>query len=122
MWRRIPVVLSFLLLAAHFLRAGQILGVAVCLLLPLLLGVRRAWSVWVLRGALAVVGLWWVRILAAIAAERRSLGEPWLRMALILGGVALVAWISILALPRPGRETPSLRDAGTTGTGSSTSS
>jgi hypothetical protein len=101
--RRVPIVLSFLALAAHFLRGGHIVGVVVCLLLPFLLGVRRVWAAWVLRGALAMAGLWWVRILAGIAAERRSLGEPWLRMALILGGVAVIAWLSILAVPRPER-------------------
>lgn len=99
--RLVPVGLSFLLLAAHFLRASAFVGVAVCLLLPLLLAVPAAWSAWILRLALVVGGLEWVRTLAGFAAERRSLGEPWLRMALILGAVALLTGLSALAVRGP---------------------
>jgi len=113
--RLVPVLVSFLLLAAHFLRASQFVGVGVCLLLPFLLAVRSAWSAWTVRMALLLGGLEWVRTLAGVAAERRSLGEPWLRMALILGAVALVTWASVLAVRGPAAADPRSEDASRSG-------
>ena len=106
--RAVAVCLSFLLLAAHYLRGAQFVGVAVCLLLPLLLAVPSGWATWGLRVALVLGAMEWVRILAGFAAARRSLGEPWLRMALILGGVALFTGLSALAVRGPAGSGPPL--------------
>lgn len=113
--RLVPVGLSFLLLAAHFLRASAFVGVAVCLFLLLLLAVPSAWSAWTLRLALVLGGLEWVRTLVGFAVERRSLGEPWLRMALILGAVALFTGLSALAVRGPAGAGPPGEEGSRTG-------
>ncbi len=94
-----PIVLSALLLAAHFLRGGQAELVALCLALPMLLLVRRPWAGWLISLGLGLGALEWLLTLGAIAQQRMAAGEPWLRMALILGAVTLFSGASAL-LPR----------------------
>lgn len=91
-----PIVLSALLLAAHFLRGGQAALVALALALPLLLAIRRPWAGWLLCSGLALGSLEWLYTLLIIAQQRMAMGEPWLRMAAILGTVALITGASAL--------------------------
>lgn len=95
------VILSALLVGAHFLRSAQYLGVAASLLVPLLLFFRSAWAVRVVQaGLLAAAGIW-VATAAGTASMRMEAGQPWLRMAIILGAVAgvAVAGASMLQVP-----------------------
>lgn len=92
-----PVVLSSLVLGAHFLRGGQIVAVALCLALPGLLLLRRPWVPPVLSGALLGGAALWLATAVQIGRVRLAHGEPWLRMALILGGVALFTAASAAA-------------------------
>lgn len=94
--RLLPIVLSSLLLAAHFYRAGQQPLVLLALLLPLLLCLRRAWVPQVVTTALLLGALEWVYTLAGIAIIRIEFGAPWGRMALILGAVAALTALSTL--------------------------
>ena len=85
----IPAVLSFVVLAAHFLHHGILLGVAISLLLPFLLFLRRSW---VARGAqvvLVLAALEWIRTGWLIAQDRIAMEQDWSRMAIILGAVVL---------------------------------
>ncbi len=87
----VPAVLSAWLVGAHFLRTGGLGIVAACALFPLLFLIREAWVrrvalVFLLHGA----GLWLFTGFR-IAAARQAAGEPYLRMALILDGVACLA-------------------------------
>jgi hypothetical protein len=91
-----PIVLSALLLAAHFLRGGQAALVSLCLALPLLLAVRRPWAGWLITVGLGLGGLEWLLTLIDIAQQRMAMGEPWLRMAAILGTVTLLTVASAL--------------------------
>ena len=93
----LPVILSELTLAAHFLRATQLAGVACCLAALGLLLVRRPWAARLTQGLLALGALEWLRTLARLAVERRDLGEPWLRMAGILAAVSIATAASALA-------------------------
>ena len=86
--RLLPVILSALLLAAHFLRAGQTVLMLTALALPLLLFVRLRWVPVVVTAALALGALEWIYTLTKIALIRADMGAPWARMALILGAVA----------------------------------
>jgi hypothetical protein len=86
--RLIPVLISVLLMAAHFSRADNTALVIVSLAFPLILLVRRPWVARVTQVALLVAGLEWIRTLVVIAARRQAAGEPWVRMAVILGVVA----------------------------------
>jgi len=92
----LPVILSALLLAAHFLRGGHLLPVAACLAVGLLLAARRRWVARLVQAGLLLGALEWVRTLVAIVIARRLAGSPWARLALILGGVALLTAASAL--------------------------
>jgi hypothetical protein len=89
--------LALLLLAAHFYRAGWLVPAAVSVALVALLAVPRPWAARTVQVALALGALEWLRTLAAFAAARIALGQPYLRLALILGAVAALtaaaAWV-----------------------------
>jgi hypothetical protein len=101
----VPAVLAFLLLAAHFHRAGATLLVPVCVALAVLVCLRRTWAPRVAQAALVLGSLEWIRTLFAFAADRVALGRPWARLAVILGAVVaftlLAAWL--LQTPRARR-------------------
>lgn len=90
--------LASLLLAAHALRWGWLPLVVLCLALPLLLVPRQPWSRAVLGAALALGTVEWLRATAALANQRITTGEPWVRATLILGVVTLFTGASALAL------------------------
>ena len=96
--RIVPLILSALLMAAHFLREGHLTLVGVSLLAPALLFVRRRWSL-VSVQVLAYVGAGiWVYTASVLVGQRMAAGMPWIRMGLILGGVALFTAVSGLLL------------------------
>ena len=103
--RLLPVVLVLAILAAHFYRAAQWAGFGVTVaLLPMLL-VRAPWAARVLQAALVLGALEWLRTAAALVAVRQSMGQPYTRLALILGAVALAtALCALLFQWRPVRE------------------
>jgi 4Fe-4S binding protein len=92
----IPIVLSSLILGAHFLRVGNTGLTAVCLIAPLLLFYRRAWVPLVARTLLIASSIVWVQVARELISIRMALGESWIRMALILGTVALFTAASSL--------------------------
>ncbi len=94
--RLLPVILSFLLLGAHFYRGAEFVLVAVSLLLPLLLLLRKSWVPGVIQAALVLGAAEWVYTLWRIAQVRMQIGIPWERMAWILGGVAAFTALSAL--------------------------
>jgi len=94
--RLLPVIISFLLMAAHFFREGRMLTAFVVLLLPLLLLVRKAWVPRALQVTLLFGAVEWLRTLYFIAQMRIEFGMPWMRMAIILGAVALFTALSCL--------------------------
>jgi hypothetical protein len=90
----IPTILSALLLAAHFLRASNYVGVVLSLAAPLLLLSRRWWAVLSVQLLLLIAAGVWLWTMCAIAASRQADGEPVMRMAIIL---TLVAGWNVLA-------------------------
>jgi len=100
----IPIVVSLLVLAAHYLRGGCLpIALGVVGLLVLLV-VRRSWVARVIQVVLTLGALEWLRTLVTLAMRRSEQGEPFLRMTLILGAVAAVTLVSALLF-----ETPTLR-------------
>jgi len=95
--RLILPFLALLLLAAHFYRADWMPLAVLSAALTLLLAVPRPWAARTLQVALVLGALEWLRTLAAFAAMRVAVGQPYLRLALILGAVAaftlLAAWV-----------------------------
>lgn len=92
----IPVVLSLVVLGAHFLRDGLWVGVFACLLLIGLLFLRRPWAMRVIQVALLLGALEWSRTMYELAHIRALHGQPYGRMLVILGVVAAVTLISAL--------------------------
>ncbi len=86
--RLLPVILSFLLLAAHLLRSGLIPIAALALLLPALLLVKHRWVARFIQIALVLGALEWLTTLLYLVALRQEAGQPWARLAIILGTVA----------------------------------
>lgn len=99
--RSIPAVLALLLLAAHFYRAAALAPAAVCVAAIALIFVRRRWSVFILRVALAAGTVVWLATAWQIAQHRMAAGKPYLRMAVILGAVAAFTAFAAWALKPP---------------------
>jgi hypothetical protein len=97
----LPATLSLLVLAAHYLRRGELLPVVLCLGLVGIMGSRRPWAARTLQVALLIATGEWLRTLLALVPARRAMGEPWERMAAILAAVAAIALLSALAFELP---------------------
>ncbi len=95
--------MSALLLGAHYFRGGSWALAAAFALSPLVLATRRRLA----RRALSIVlfagALEWIRTLVVQVGRRQAVGEPWERLALILGAVAVFTVISGFAVRRGGR-------------------
>ncbi|WP_261816030.1 hypothetical protein [Vibrio gallicus] len=94
-WRSIPLFLSYWLLAAHFLRSDDLLITAILVVAPFTLLLKNKVVILMLQlglvlGVLAV----WLPTIYDIGSMRVSLGQPWLRMALILSAVSLFSLLS----------------------------
>ena len=87
--RLLPVILSALLLGAHFFRAGLTFLAVLIVLFPVILLVKRAWVARLVQLVLFLGGIEWVRTLLVFVADRRQTGQSWTRLAVILGSVAL---------------------------------
>lgn len=92
----LPVVLSFLLLGAHFYRAGLVPLTVLCVAVLFLLFLRKRWVPRLFRILLLLGAFEWLRTLYLFAAMRIAWDQPWGRLALILGGVALFTALSAL--------------------------
>lgn len=94
-------VLALLLLAAHFHRAAAWPWLLATLALLPLLALRRAWVPRVLQVALLAGAAEWVWTAALLAQQRLALGQPWLRMVLILTAVAGLTLAAALVFRSP---------------------
>ena len=90
----LPVILSFLILGAHFSRADAAILMFICIAFPLLLFVKKPWVARLLQIVLVLGALEWMRATYIYAAERQAFGESWIRLAIILGIVALFTGLS----------------------------
>lgn len=87
-------VVAAVLIAAHFLRVGNLIGVALCLAAPLLFLLRRRWSLLVLQWLAYVAAAVWLATAWQIVDMCLAFGAPWLRSLIIL---AAVAGVTVLA-------------------------
>ena len=86
----IPVLLSTLVMAAHFLRSGHMVVVWLILLSPLLLLIRRPWVARTFQLALAFGAFEWALTAIKLGRLRTEMNQDWLRMAIILGIVTAI--------------------------------
>jgi hypothetical protein len=97
----LPIIASFLLIGAHFLRASHLLLVSLSLIFPFLLLVRRRWAARTIQLALVCAALEWGRTLIEIWREGVAFGEPYLRLMLFLGAVIALTLGSALIFHSP---------------------
>jgi hypothetical protein len=93
--------LALLLLGAHFFRAALVPLTVACLGLVALLFVHARWARLTLQVALALGTLEWLRTAWQFASARAAVGQPYVRLLVILGGVALVTGLAALVLRTP---------------------
>ncbi len=96
------IVLSLLLLAAHFYRSGVYVLVVAAIALTVLAFVARPWARQVLGLALLCGTFEWLRTAWGFAALRASMGLPYTRLLVILGGVAAFTLVSAYLAWRSG--------------------
>jgi len=84
------IILSLLLLMAHFLRSGSVLLLFGAFVVLVMLAARRPWAARVAQVTLVLGALEWIRTLVSAAGARMRAGEPVARLAIILGVVAAV--------------------------------
>ena len=92
--RFIPLILSFLLLAAHLSRVNLSILIIPTLLLPFLLFIKNAWVARVIQIALVIGAAEWIRAIFEYVNFRQQFGEDWTKLAIILSGVALFTLLS----------------------------
>ena len=76
----LPVILSLLLLGAHFYRAGMIVLVLLAIVIIFMLLIRKPWVVRLVQFVLVIGGLEWVRTLLFLQRydrPRESHGSVW---------------------------------------------
>ena len=96
--RIIIFVTAALLLGAHFLRAGNLALVALCLAAPLLFFWRQRWSLILLQLLAYCAAAIWIAAAVQLVQMREQLGQPWTVAAIILGSVALLTLLAGLLL------------------------
>jgi hypothetical protein len=94
--RLLPPAIAALVLAAHFYRAGNLMVAGLAAALVALLFVPRAWAARVVQLGLAAGALEWVLTLIRLVELRQASGQPYGRLAAILGGVAVFTAVSAL--------------------------
>lgn len=95
-WLLAPV-LSLLVLAAHFLRAGNpVLVVALLAIIVAILALRRAWVARLAQIVLLLGAVEWLATLIDLAGVRMHDGEPVGRLVVILATVGLATAASSL--------------------------
>ncbi|MGI9223731.1 MAG: hypothetical protein ACR2QX_04570 [Woeseiaceae bacterium] len=97
----VPVVVSFLVLGAHFMRDSNAVGVVGAVVLIALLFVRRPWVARLMQVVLVLGALEWAHTIYELVQVRAAQGQPFARMVVILGVVAAVTLCSALLFQLP---------------------
>ena len=90
------IILCSLLMAAHFRRANIFVLQYISLLIPFILIWKNKLSARVMHLFLIIYGFEWIRTIFHYARIREANGEGWLRLAIILGVVALLNFATVL--------------------------
>ena len=90
MWRTIIVFLAYWIMAAHFLREGNIIVVSMLFVLPFTLFFNKAVVFRILQAGL-IIGVFvvWLPTIYHIAEYRFATEQPWIRMVVIMSSVVL---------------------------------
>lgn len=94
----IPILLSLLVLGAHFLRSGTLVSVGLVLGLLRLLVVRRPWAARALQAVLVLEAVEWMRTLFELEAWRIQTGQLVKRLVVLLVSVAILTGLWALVM------------------------
>lgn len=97
----VPTILSLLIFCAHLFRSGALVFVPLVLLSMPLLALRSGLVARFFQLLLVFISAQWVLTALFLANKRANAGEPWMRMAAILGGVALFAFFAAALFETP---------------------
>ena len=89
-----PVVISWWLMAAHFLRGGNFFLVLTCFFAPGLLFFEEKWAARTLQVGLFLASFEWAHTLINLVQERIMSGQPYTLLVVILGTVTLFTFSS----------------------------
>ncbi len=92
----LPIILCSLIMAAHLGRANMFVLQIITLLVPFILIWKSKFSARFVQVFLIIYGFEWIRTIFYYARIRAGKGEDWLRLAIILGVVALLNFATIL--------------------------
>lgn len=92
----LPVIFSFLVLSAHYSRSNNIHMSLAFLFLPLILLIKRKWVIYISYVFLLFANIVWMETTYKLILARQHLGEPYLRLTIILGIVSAIAIMSML--------------------------
>ncbi len=92
------VSLSAILMAAHFLRWGNLPLTAISLLFPFLLLIHKRWALLSAQALTFAGAAVWANTTYNFVRFRISASEPWIRLAVILGAVILLTFSAALLL------------------------
>ena len=84
----IPIVIAMIILGAHFLRDGQTVLALLIGASPLILLIRKNWSLLFMQGFAYFGTLIWLHAAITLTQQRIAFGAPWMRMLVILLVVA----------------------------------
>lgn len=87
-------ILSSVVLAAHFSRANNDWLAVMCLLFPVILLSKKEWAMRVFQVFLVLGGIAWLERTLFLVRLRQRMNMPWVRLAVILGLVALYTFFS----------------------------
>lgn len=93
-------ILSSILLAAHFSRIQNDWLALFALLFPFILLIKRGWILRIYQVYMLAGGIIWIDRALYLRQLRLNNNEPWLRLAIILFGVALITVVSALILQK----------------------
>lgn len=89
-------ILACVLLAAHFSRVQNDRLALMCLVLPFILLSKKKWTMRIFQVFLLVGGAVWIERTISLVRSRQQLNQSWIRLAVILGAVALFTILSTL--------------------------
>jgi len=90
----LPIILSLLIVSAHYSRNGNTHMTFAMMLLPFILLIKKKWIVYVSSAFLIFTGLIWFETTYKFVQMRQTMGLPYLRLMAILGTVAFLSVIS----------------------------
>jgi len=92
----LPIILCFLLLAAHFGRANLLILQIISISFPFLLFWKTKIAIFIIQACLMLAGIESIRTAVYYARIRNENEEPWLRLAIILGTVVVLNFATVL--------------------------